>query len=315
MANAFVGTAEVLQLGDGNITDIDVSELLEDAPFLAAMAAIEASNENSHEWLKKTAAPAGGFRDINDGLEVTKATYTKVTEALKLFDASFDLDMGLLKLKSGDALRRREAKDHLKACFADMEKQIVYGTGQNSGGFAGLADETTLDDSDDPMVVNAGGTTADTASSVFAVRTNEEAVAIAYGANGRIEIGAEYKTLRSGSSTGNYDAVRTPIMFWGCLQIATSLDAGRICNLTEDSGKGLTDDLLSDLYSLFPANRKPNVFAMSRRSLKQLQQSRTATNPTGQPAPFPTSWSGGGNPIPIVATDQIVDTEALLTAA
>ncbi|QDV44373.1 hypothetical protein Enr13x_42380 [Stieleria neptunia] len=311
MANAFVTTTELLQLGDGNISDIEVSELLEDAPLLAALSAIEASNDTSHEWLKKTAAPTTGFRAINDGRENKKATYTKVVKALKLFDAGFSIDMGLLKSKNGDALRTREAKDHLMAAFADFEKQIVYGTGQDADGFGGFANETTCDDSDDSMVINAAGTTANTASSVWAIRIGEPAVSVVYGANGRIEIGEEFPTVLDGSATGVYDAMRTPILFYGGLQISTTLDLGRICNLTADSGKGLTDDLLSELFALFPAGRKPNAFAMSRRSQKQLQQSRTATNATGAEAPFPTEAHG----VPIVVTDQITDTEALLTVA
>ena len=50
---------------------------------------------------------------------------------------------------------------------------------------------------------------------------------------------------------------------------------------------------------------------MNRRSLRQLQNSRTATNPTGAPAPIPDSAFG----VPIIVTDAIVSTEALLTVA
>jgi hypothetical protein len=309
MANAFVSTTELLQLADGNIADIDVSELLQEAPMLAAMNAIVASNETSHEWLKKTAAPTASFRAINDGLENTVATYTKVTQTLKLFDASFDMDMGLLKTSSGDALRRREAVDHLMTAFAEMEQQIIYGTGNIAGGFNGFMNETSLDALADAMVVNAGGTTASTASSVWGVRTGPSDVSVVYGGGGRIEIGMEYATLRSGSSTGHYDAWRTPILFYGGIQVATTLSLGRIANLTADSGKGLTDALIADLLSRFPAGRGPTFLAMSRRSLMQLQKSRTATNPTGSPAPFPTESFG----VPIIVSDQISNTEALET--
>jgi hypothetical protein len=48
---------------------------------------------------------------------------------------------------------------------------------------------------------------------------------------------------------------------------------------------------------------------MNRRSLRQLQQSRTATNSTGAPAPFPTEAFG----VPIVVTDALLSTEALET--
>jgi hypothetical protein len=46
---------------------------------------------------------------------------------------------------------------------------------------------------------------------------------------------------------------------------------------------------------------------MSRRSLFQLQSSRTATNATGAPAPIPVE----SHNIPIAVTDSIVDTEKL----
>ena len=308
MANSFVTAGDLLQLADGNISDIDVSDLLEETPLLKAMSSIVASNSTSHEWLKKTAAPAAGFRAINDGVENTKATYTKITQALKLFDAGFDIDMGLLKAEGGEALKRREAIDHLTAAFVGMESQIIYGTDSDAVGFNGFADLSSVDAVADEMVVDAGGTTASTASSVWAIRLGESAVSAVYGLGGQIEIGQEYSVLRSGSVTGSYDAMRTPILFYGGLQVATNYDLGRIANVTEDAGKGLTDDLLSELIGKFPAGRAPNVIAMSRRSLRQLQQSRTATNPTGSPAPFPSDAFG----VQLVATDQISDTEAIL---
>lgn len=310
MAHAFVTTTELLQLADGNISDIDVSELLEDAPFLAVLAAIEASNETSHEWLKKTAAPGAGFRPLNDGLENTKAVYEKVTQALKLFDASFDLDIGLLKTSSGDRLMRREAIDHLKVAFTSMEKQLIYGVDNNANGFAGFAAEPGVLYKDSPMVVDATGTSVAGTTSVWAVRTGESAVSAVYGGGGRIEISDAYPALRAGATTGNYDAMRTPILFWGGCQVATSLDLARIVNLSAENGKGLTDDLLADLIALFPAGRGPTHLVMNRQSHKQLQQSRTATNATGAPAPFPTEAFG----VPIVVTDQISNTEPVVAA-
>jgi len=306
MADVFTGTADLLQLADGNISDIDVSELLEEVPFLRALSAIEASNETSHEWLKKTAAPTAGYRDLNDGRENTKATYTKVTQALKLYDASFSIDKGLLKSASGDALRTREARDHLAAAFADAENQIIYGTGGDSDGYNGFANEATVAAFDDTMVVDAGGTTATTGSSVWAVRSGESAVSVVYGGGGRIMVDEEYPTTLTGT-TGIYDAMRTPILFWAGVQVATSLDLARIINITEDSGKTLNDDMLADLKGLFPVGRGPSMLVMSRRSLTQLQKSRTATNTTGAPAPTPTDYEG----IPIVVSEQLSNTEAI----
>ena len=80
----------------------------------------------------------------------------------------------------------------------------------------------------------------------------------------------------------------------------------RLANL--DAVATLSDDLLSDAIAKFPAGKAPSYLVMNRQSLKQLQQSRTATNPTGAPAPFPTEAYG----IPIIATDSITSTEAIV---
>ena len=91
------------------------------------------------------------------------------------------------------------------------------------------------------------------------------------------------------------------------LQFGSRCSAGRIKKLSAGSGRGLTDSLVADLLSKTPVGKTPDVLFMSRRSLKQLQSSRTATNATGAPTPFPTESHG----IPIEVTDSIVDTESL----
>lgn len=311
MANAFVTTTELLQLGDGNISDIDVSQVLEDAPLLKALAAIEASHDTVHKWNKKTAAPTTpGFRAINDGRESSQAVYTTVTQDLFVYDASVTIDLAVMKSANGDALRRREAMDHLKAAMADMERQIIAGTGADSDGFNGFADEAAIEYTDSDMVVDATGSTVGGVTSVWAIRMGESAVSAVFGANGRIEIGEEYQTVMDGATTGFYDAVRTPILFWGGVQVATSHDLGRIVNLSAQAGKGLTDDLIADLLAKFPASRKPNFLVMNTQSQSQLQKSRTATTTTGAPAPMPVDSFN----IPIIVTDQITNTEAVVTA-
>jgi hypothetical protein len=124
-----------------------------------------------------------------------------------------------------------------------------------------------------------------------------------------IEIGERQIVERAGSVTGRFPAYYHPIVGWCGLKIGSVHSVVRIANLTEDSGKGLTDALLSRAMQIFPASRGPNYVVMNRRSLGQLQRSRTATNPTGAPAPFPQEAFG----VPIVVTDQINSTETLLS--
>jgi hypothetical protein len=53
------------------------------------------------------------------------------------------------------------------------------------------------------------------------------------------------------------------------------------------------------------------MIAMNRVALKELQQSRTATNPTGAPAPFPAEAFG----VPIVTTDALGSAEVTVDAS
>lgn len=312
MADDLLGLAELTTINDAALADINVTDLLDDAPILAAMPAQPASNGTVHKYLKETGAPVVGFRAINDGRDLDHSEDTAVTVTLKLLDASFRIDVGWANAYKGgrDAAVARALKRHLKAAYFMAEKQFIYGTGNDSDGFAGLADNAGYNNNTDTMVVDATGSTASTGSSVWFFRfAGEDAVSAVGGNDGNIVVEETTIIQAVGSSAGTYPALYTGVTGWLGLQLGSAYDVGRICNLTADSGKGLTDDLIAAMLVKFPASRMPSVMAMSRRSLGQLQQSRTATNSTGAPAPFPTEAFG----IPIIVTDAIVDTETLLT--
>jgi len=157
------------------------------------------------------------------------------------------------------------------------------------------------------MVVDAGGTTANTGSSVWAVRFGPREVTWVYGNDGDLALSDVTEERVTDGSGNPFTAYCQEILARPGLQVASVYSIGRIKKLTEDSGKGLTDDLISTLLSKFPVGKRPDVLFMTRRSLRQLQQSRTATNATGAPAPIPAESFG----VPIQVTDAVVDTEAL----
>lgn len=314
MADSFLTLADLVKVNDQNLADIEVSDLLDDAPLLAALAADFASNGTDHKYLKETGAPVVGFRAPNTGRENTKSADTLVTINLKILDASTTVDKAL-----ADAYQRggpeayvgREARRHLRAAFFHAEKQFINGTGNEADGFTGMADAATVDGLADAMVIDAGGTTINTASSVWLIRTNDMGtdVSAITGREGQIMIGDTIvQAIQDTVNGGRFSAYYTPIEGWLGLQVGSAFSIARIVNLTEDAGKGLTDDLIYQALAAFPASRQPNVIAMSRRSLRQLRESRTATNVTGAPAPRPTDVDG----IPILSTDAIVNTEALV---
>src|SRR5690606_24642360 len=231
-------------------------------------------------------------------------------------DASFQVDQALADGYKGgaEAYLAREAKRHLKAAFFAAEKQLVNGTGADAGGFSGLAQALLLDNA---MTVDATGSTAATGSSVYLIRTNDDGVDCQLVAGGENEgeegniVVKDTATIKAADGDGKtYPAYYTPIFGWLGMQIGSAHSIARICNLTAQDGKGLTDDLIYEALALFPASRMPNLIVMNRRSRKQLQQSRTATNATGAPAPLPTEVEG----IQIVTTDGTLSTEAILEA-
>lgn len=310
MADSYLTSANVVVFNKVDM-DIMVSDVLDDAPLLRALAA-RTVRSNTFVYNKKTANPAVGFRAVNDGIETTKGTYVQVTNTLAVLDASFGVDIAAAQTdeRGVDHIMGVEALAHLMQAMAETEEQIFYGTGTGgqSTGFSGLANQTNLDGLADAQVVNAGGTTAGTGSSCWLIRTGEEDLQLLWGQNGVITIGERQIVERDGSSTGRFPAYFHPIVGWVGVKLGTTYSAVRICNLTADSGKGLTDSLISQALEKFPASRGPSMIAMNRRSHGQLQRSRTATNPTGAPAPFPTEAFG----IPVIVTDRISSTEALL---
>ena len=308
MAEASNTLAGLIQMNDMNLSDIEVSDLLQDAPLLQVLNAEPASNGTEHKYLKQTLAPGVAFRDVNSGIANAASQDTFVKVDLKLLDASFERDKGLISefKNGGDAFMAREAMRSIKEGLSNSEKQLINGTGNDADGNTGLAD--TLSALSNGMVVGAGGAIVAKQTSVYAIRSGRDDVSAIMGNEGMIDMGEMYDTKVTTNTTGNvgFGAKRIDILAWMALQMGSVFSAARLANL--DTVATLTDDLLSDVIALFPAAKPPTHFVLNRQSLKQLQQSRTATNATGAPAPFPTEAFG----IPIVVTDSITSTEAVV---
>lgn len=317
MADSFVTLADLVKLNDMNLADIEVSDLLQGAPFLAALAAGPASNGTNHSYLKETGAPVVGFRAPNSGRFNSTDTDTKVEIALQILDGSFSCDKALADAyKKGGAptYLARRGRRSLKACFAGAEQQIFYGTGNDSDGFIGLSEAETVNSiANTDHVVDAGGTTVNGATSVWLVRSSDDdtGVSVIMGEDGQIQIGDSVIIKELDANGKSYPAYYTPIMGWIGLQVGSAFDVVRIANITQQSGHTLNDDLLSQALELFPSDKQPTHIVMHRKACGQLQRSRTAVNSTGAQAPRPTEYEG----IPIITTDQIKKfTEPLLAA-
>lgn len=311
MADVFVnGTALPNSQSVLNFNRVDmplmVDEVLAHAPLLARLPARAVASHN-FTYTKKTANPVTGFRAINAGLENTAGSYERVQVDLAYYDASFAMDVAAAKVdeRGVDHILGIEAMAHLQSAMANIESNLLYGAA--AGGFDGFADQANLNGLADAQVIGAGGTTAATAQSTWLIAEGAGDVEILWGEGGVISV-SDRQMVRNFPGTGSYWQYAHEIGAWCGLKIGRDQSVVRIANVTEDTGKGLTDDLISQAISLFPASLQPTVIVTGRRSLGQLQQSRTATNVTGAPAPFPSEAFG----VPIIVSDNASETEALL---
>lgn len=310
MTIARMTAADVLAVNNSEELVGMINQVIQSIPELQVMYATPIT-KTSYKTLVKTADPSVGFRSVNSGRETQKATLTTRDVDCYFLDASWDIDEAAARACEWGvaAAQAIQAQAHLAAAFKAIASQTWYGVDADASGFAGVA--ALLDNSDDDMVIDAGGTTESTGSSVFAVHTALQGVAYAFGQDGKFGEGEiQYTRCFDGDGASFWGWAQAISGYVGC-QLTNYKAIGRICNLTADSGKGLTDDLIADLLSEFGTEFYPNALFMSRRSLKQLRDSRTATNAVGQPAPFPTEVFG----IPIYVSDAVLNTETLLTAS
>src|SRR3972149_669612 len=310
-------------IGDAlNLAPIEVSELLKASPFIASLPMEPSSNGVTHLYTKEAGAPVVGFRAPNAGRDMDSSDDTLVTVTLKVLDFSWLADVAIANAwrKGREAYIAREGARHVKAALGAFERQVINGivgasdsagASGSAAGFAGFRDATTVDALADAMVVNATGAVADTASSVWAVRIATDGVCGVFKGEGdSFELGETtviQSVVNPGTDNKTFPAYYTPGTSWLGLQVGSAFDIGRIANLTASTAP-LTDDLIAQLLEKFPVGYGPTHLLMSRRSRRQLQDSRTATNVTGAPAPFPEESFG----VPIIATDAIGNTEELL---
>lgn len=315
MADSYKTLSDLTTINQAGLADIEVSDLLQDAPLLAALAAGPSSDGTTHKYTKETGAPVVGFRAPNAGRENSKSSDTLVTILLKILDASFTVDKAIADAhkKGKEAYLGKEGLRHLKAAFAGAEKQLLNGalsgvTNAAADGFVGLSD--VLNAISHAMVISAGGDTADGCGSIYMIRTNDDGadctlIGADMAGNGKFDIEiSPSEVIRAQDGSGkHYPAYFTPISAWLGLQVGSAFSVARIANI--DEATLVNDDLFFEGYELFPETRKPNLVVTTGKIREWLRKSRTATNPSGTPAPRVVTWEG----LPVIATGSLTMTE------
>lgn len=272
----------------------------------------------------RTGLPTCGFRSANDGFDPSKSTHKDVIIQAYIFGGAVEVDKAVADAyeRGAEAWQVEQAIDFAESAMVELGKQVFYGVANDEKGFPGLKASTifgTVTADNRPLVINAGGTTSDKASSVYLIKTGRQDVRLIGGLNRAFDLSdwrIESVTKDNGTKMTAYVA---DMLAWIGLQIGHENCVRRIANLTEDSGKGLTDQLLSKLVSSLPIGHRQGltIFASSR-SVDQLEASRTVViNNNGKVrsdveklVDRPTSFRG----IPIIETDSIGDSDAIESA-
>lgn len=290
-----------------------IEETTKATPELTAIAARTIAGIN-YKTLVRTGLgrTTGSFRAANAGTEPIKSTYVNRLVETYILEARIQADKAVAdRYEDGAAaFLAMEASGIMQGELQGLASQFYYGAGNNASGYPGLIQSHDATN----MVVDAGGTTASTGSSVWLVRTGVKDVIWVWGNNGQLSMSpVRVETLTDAADTAKkFDGYVQVLNGYPGVQVGSTRAVCRIKKLTADTGKGLTDALISQALAKFPAGFGPNECFMTTRSLAQLQASRTATNPTGAPAPFPTSITGiDGQIIPIRVTEAISNTESL----
>lgn len=330
------GSMNMLDLSKANDSDV-VQPIIEEAVGAFPEATTIASNqlgagELSYQTLIRDGYPSVSFHDMGAGLTASKSK-TRL-ERFECFPIGGRVQAPRhmadnWKRGGAPGYFAFEALGIMKAAIFTMAKQLWYGRVSDAKGFPGLKNFTAYGTTiTDPLTsksyalaINAAGTTANTASSCYLVVSNADNVELQFGTGSVFDLPepriADY--VDPNDSTKTIEGYVSVLQGFAGLQTPNVHCVRRIFNLTDDSGKGMTDALLAKALKEFPAGVRPTGIYMSTFQRYKLQISRTVvlhangTQRTDQPnlAPMPTEYDG----IPIYATDAIADTDAIESAA
>ena len=313
-----MATKTVMELVKGRYADAtvgivdEVSKLVPEIKFFDSRLI----KGTQFKTLARTSLPTTGFRKLNEGIAASRNGYDMKTFDLGILAGLVQMDKAEAL---GDSMRTKEqvladeANGVMVSAFKTLGSKVWYGDSANAEAFAGAA--TLVKDS---MVVDAGGSTANACSSVFAVGNgatdgcglvlSEES---GFLLNGDLEF-KEGKML--GKNNLEVPCFWTDLTGWAGFSCVNANRLARLANL--DATKTLTDALLADLVGKYEeANDglRPDALFVSFAQRRALQKARSAIYPAirgtkGElTAPTPVDFEG----IPLIATNAIVNTEAV----
>lgn len=309
-----------------NLTLLDLAKLNGHDPIVGLIEEVATSSPEvtiipartirgtSYKTVIRNSRPAVGFRAANEGTDATKSNFTERLVEAFILSARVEVDKAVARgYEDGpEAIQAIEAAGVMRAALSTVGTQTIYGDAAGSKGFNGL--RSIIGAFGDELVVDAGGTTNNTASSVYAIKAGNTGVQYVYGNGTTFDLSPFREGDAVDAAGKRYAALISDLTAWIGFQCVNKFAVGRLKDITAaEAGARLNDAKIAELLSRFPVGERPTHLLMSRRSAFQLQISRTTAPSTKQEAftgilpGVPTESFG----IPIVITDSIQDNEAL----
>ncbi len=318
MANSYLTLLDIAKINaDSRVVDL-IEENLTFAPEANIIPAMTVKGISYTALIRKT-YPQPSFRKAGGVSNTLKSTYDNRLVNCFYLDGQLEIDTATARAdeRGEQHALDLEASGVMKGALLTLGSQLYYGVSNDASGFPGA--QAVVDSS---LVKDAGGTTASTGGSVYGFKLGEQFVNYIFGLGSVFTLGEwrkQFVTRTVNGVTGEQEAWKNCLAGYVGAQFVHKYAVGRIKNITEDANHTLTDKLVGQWLALYPVGWQPDVLFMSRRSVRQLQESRSATSvtnatntgrsPAGNDvwAPEPTSSNG----IPIIKTDSIVDTETI----
>ena len=306
----------------GSRKEVGLIESVADAAPELAQFPARTIKGTSYPTVDRHKLSTTGFRTANTGIAPSKSEFKNRQVQCHIFSGAVNCDKAVADANEDGAAsyQAMEAAGVMRSAALTIGTQTYYGKAEDDKGFDGLQALWEAHNDDSGIGHNATGTTADGATSVYAVKFGPEFLQFVYGGGQGLRLPPFKEQSVTDGNGGQYEAYVSNLGAWVGLQCVHPFAVGRIYNLTAQANKGLTDDVVADLLSKFPVGFTPDALLMNRQSRRQLQKSRTVVLQGNGKAGSVGSQSGAAAPIPtesqgvnIITTDSLVNNEKIVS--
>ena len=176
-----------------NLTLLDLAKLNGADPIVGLIEEVATSSPEvtiipartirgtSYKTVIRNSRPSVAFRAANEGTDATKSKFTERLVEAFILSARVEVDKAVARgYEDGpEAIQAIEAAGVMRAALSTVGTQTIYGTAAGSKGFTGLQEMVTGFGSD--LIVDAGGTSANTGASIYAIKAGTSGVQYVYG--------------------------------------------------------------------------------------------------------------------------------------